>query len=49
MNRLKAFKIELSHIFDDNLNTLYRWHNYIDYIIISLIIISNIIELDYIV
>lgn len=42
MNRLKAFKIELSHIFDDNLNTLYRWHNYIDYIIISLIIISTI-------
>lgn len=42
MNRLKAFKIELSHIFDDNLNTLHRWHNYIDYIIISLIIISTI-------
>lgn len=41
MNRLKEFKIEMSNIFDDNLHTQ-QWHNHIDYIIISLIIISTI-------
>lgn len=42
MNLLKNLKIELSYIFDDNLQTKHKWHNHIDYIIISLIIISTI-------
>ena len=42
MNLLKNLKIELSYVFDDNLQTKHKWLNHIDYIIISLIIISTI-------
>lgn len=42
MNRLKRIKLELSNIFDDNIATTRKWHSYVDYIIISLIIISTL-------
>lgn len=42
MNRIELLRKELSHIFDDNLSTSYRWHNYFDYLIISMIIISTV-------
>lgn len=38
---LKEFKEKLNNVFDDNLHTR-QWHNYVDYAIISLIIISTI-------
>lgn len=41
MIALQTFKEELSHVFDDNLKTK-KWHNYVDYAIIVLILISTI-------
>ena len=38
---LKEFKEKLNNVFDDNLHTK-QWHNYVDYAIISLIIISTL-------
>lgn len=38
---IKEFKEKLNNVFDDNLHTK-QWHNYVDYAIISLIIISTI-------
>ncbi len=41
MSRIASFKRELSRVFDDNLHTK-QWHNYVDYTIIGLIIISTL-------
>lgn len=41
MNKIKEFKKGLSRVFDDNLHTK-KWHNYVDYTIIGLIIISTL-------
>ena len=41
MNKIKGFKKGLSRVFDDNLHTK-KWHNYVDYAIIGLIIISTL-------
>ena len=41
MNRLDKFKNGLARVFDDNLHTK-QWHNYVDYAIIALIIISTL-------
>ena len=41
MNRLDKFKKGLARVFDDNLHTK-QWHNYVDYAIIALIIISTL-------
>lgn len=41
MNRLDKFKDGLARVFDDNLHTK-QWHNYVDYAIIALIIISTL-------
>ena len=41
MNRLDKFKNGLARVFDDNLHTK-QWHNYVDYAIIGLIIISTL-------
>ena len=41
MNRIAHFKSELKRVFDDNLHTK-QWHNYVDYAIIGLIVISTI-------
>ncbi len=41
MNRIARFKAELNRVFDDNLHTK-QWHNYVDYAIIGLIVISTI-------
>ena len=41
MTRIQTFKQELSRVFDDNLHTK-QWHNYVDYAIIGLIILSTI-------
>ncbi len=41
MSKIERLKIALSRIFDDNLRTA-QWYNFIDYIIISLILISTI-------
>ena len=38
---IQQFKRELSRVFDDNLHTK-QWHNYVDYAIIGLIILSTI-------
>lgn len=40
-DRIKSFKQELAHVFDDNLHTK-QWHNYVDYAIIGLIILSTV-------
>ena len=40
-SRIQRFKRELSRVFDDNLHTK-QWHNYVDYAIIGLIILSTI-------
>lgn len=39
--KISEFKLELARIFDDNLRTK-QWHNYVDYAIIGLIIISTL-------
>ena len=41
MNRLDKIKNGLARVFDDNLHTK-QWHNYVDYAIIALIIISTL-------
>ena len=41
MNGLDKFKDGLARVFDDNLHTK-QWHNYVDYAIIALIIISTL-------
>ena len=39
--KILKFKQELNRVFDDNLHTK-QWHNYVDYAIIGLIIISTV-------
>lgn len=41
MTKIESFKRELSRVFDDNLHTK-QWHNYVDYTIIGLIILSTV-------
>ena len=41
MNKIQTFKQELARVFDDNLHTK-QWHNYVDYAIIGLIILSTV-------
>ena len=41
MDKIEQFKVKLARVFDDNLHTK-QWHNYLDYFIISLIIISTL-------
>ena len=41
MTKIQTFKQELSRVFDDNLHTK-QWHNYADYAIIGLIILSTV-------
>ena len=41
MDRLAQIKHELNRVFDDDLHTK-QWHNYVDYVIIGLIVISTI-------
>ena len=41
MTKIQSFKQELSRVFDDNLHTK-QWHNYVDYAIIGLIILSTV-------
>ena len=41
MNKIDKFKAELNRVFDDDLHTK-QWHNYVDYAIIGLIVISTI-------
>ena len=41
MNRLDKFKDGLARVFDENLHTK-QWHNYVDYAIIALIIVSTL-------
>ena len=41
MKRIDKFKNGLARVFDDNLHTK-QWHNYVDYAIIALIIISTL-------
>ncbi len=40
-DRIHQFKQELNRVFDDNLHTK-QWHNYVDYAIIGLIVISTL-------
>ena len=41
LSKVEKFRHELNRVFDDNLHTR-QWHNYVDYAIIGLIIISTI-------
>ncbi len=41
MTKIQTFKQELARVFDDNLHTK-QWHNYVDYAIMGLILISTI-------
>lgn len=41
MSKIQSFKLELSRVFDDNLHTK-QWHNYVDYTIIGLILLSTL-------
>ena len=41
MNKIDKFKAELNRVFDDDLHTK-QWHNYVDYAIIGLIILSTV-------
>ena len=40
-SKIRQFKQELSRVFDDDLHTK-QWHNYVDYAIIGLIVLSTI-------
>lgn len=40
-DKIQSFKQELARVFDDNLHTK-QWHNYVDYAIIGLIILSTV-------
>ena len=39
--KIEKFRNELNRVFDDDLHTK-QWHNYVDYAIIALIIISTV-------
>lgn len=41
MTKIQSFKQELARVFDDNLHTK-QWHNYVDYTIIGLILLSTV-------
>lgn len=41
INRIERFKYELGRVFDDTLRTK-QWHNYVDYLIVGLILISTV-------
>ena len=41
LSRVEKFRHELNRVFDDNLHTK-QWHNYLDYAIIGLILLSTI-------
>lgn len=41
MTKIQIFKQELARVFDDDLHTK-QWHNYVDYAIIGLIILSTV-------
>ena len=41
LSKIEKFRHELNRVFDDNLRTK-QWHNYVDYAIIGLIIISTV-------
>lgn len=41
MTKVEKFKQGLARVFDDNMHTK-QWHNYVDYVIIGLIVISTI-------
>ena len=41
LSKIEKFRHELNRVFDDNLHTK-QWHNYLDYVIIGLIVISTI-------
>ena len=41
LSKIEKFRHELNRVFDDNLHTK-QWHNYLDYAIIGLILISTI-------
>ena len=41
LSKVEKFRHELNRVFEDNLHTK-QWHNYLDYVIIGLIIISTI-------
>lgn len=41
MSNIQTFKRELARVFDDNLHTK-QWHNYVDYAIMGLILISTV-------
>ena len=40
-SKLQTFKLELNRVFDDNLRTK-QWHNFVDYAIISFIVLSTV-------
>ena len=40
-SKIQTFKHELARVFDDNLHTK-QWHNYVDYAIIGLIVLSTV-------
>ena len=40
-DKIQNFKLELARVFDDNLHTK-QWHNYVDYTIIGLIVLSTL-------
>ena len=41
LSKIEKFRQELNRVFDDNLHTK-QWHNYVDYAIIGLIILSTV-------
>ena len=41
MKKTSHFKQRLARVFDDDLNTS-QWHNYVDYFIIGLILLSTV-------
>ena len=41
LTMIQKIKQELSRVFDDDLHTT-QWHNYVDYAIIGLIVISTL-------
>ena len=41
LSKIEKFRHELNRVFDDDLHTK-QWHNYLDYVIIGLIVISTI-------
>ena len=41
LSKVEKFRHELNRVFDDNLHTK-QWHNYLDYVIIGLIVLSTV-------